>query len=392
MNLVALQMLTGDRAKYLGIIMGLTFASLLITQQLAIFLGLMTRTYGFVTDLPHADVWVMDEKVQFIDDVKPMQDTELFRVRGVPGVDWALPLYKGLLKARLSNGNFQTCNVIGIDDATLIGGPPAMYEGSLNDLRRSEAVIVDSVGAVGKLANIPVGADGRGIRGAKPVPLKVGDTLELNDHRAIVVGLCGVSRTFQSQPVIYTTYSRATQFAPRERKLLSFVLVKARPGEDLGALCRRIRENTGLLALTRDEFKWKTIWYFMKSTGIPINFGIAVALGFIVGTAIAGQTFYNFTLENLRHFGALKAMGAGDGLILRMILLQAVVVGLVGYGLGVGLAASFGLLSKKSELAFYLPWQLLAISGGAVTVICVLASLVSIWKVIKLEPAIVFKG
>ncbi len=392
MNLIALKMLTGDRAKYLGIIMGLTFASLLITQQLAIFLGLMTRTYGLVTDLPHADVWVMDPKVQFIDDVKPLQDTELFRVRGIDGVDWAVPLYKGLLKARLSNGNFQTCNVIGLDDATLIGGPPRMVQGQLADLRRSEAVIIDDVGAVGKLANIPQDKDGNPLPGAKPVPLKVGDSLEINDHRAIVVGLCNVSRTFQSQPVIYTTYSRATTFAPKERKLLSFVLVKAKSGEDIVALCHRISETTGLMAIPRDDFKWKTMMYFLKYTGIPINFGIAVLLGFIVGTAIAGQTFYNFTLENLRHFGALKAMGAGNGMVLRMILLQAVVVGVVGYGLGIGLASAFGLLSKTTELAFYLPWQLLAISGTAVTVICLFASVISIRKVMKLEPAIVFKG
>ena len=124
MNFVALKMLIGDRAKYFGIIMGLTFASLLITQQAAIFIGLMTRTFGAITDLSGPDIWVMDRKVQFIDDIKPLQDTELFRVRGVSGVEWAVPLYKGLLKARLSNGNFQTCNVLGLDDTTLIGGPP----------------------------------------------------------------------------------------------------------------------------------------------------------------------------------------------------------------------------------------------------------------------------
>ena len=124
MNFVALKMLVGDKAKYLGIIMGLTFASLLITQQAAIFLGLMTRTFGAITDLSYPDIWVMDRKVQFIDDIKPLQDTVLFRVRGISGVEWAVPLYKGLLKARLSNGNFQTCNVLGLDDATLVGGPP----------------------------------------------------------------------------------------------------------------------------------------------------------------------------------------------------------------------------------------------------------------------------
>ena len=130
----------------------------------------------------------------------------------------------------------------------------------------------------------------------------------------------------------------------------------------------------------------------MKNTGIPINFGISVALGFIIGTAIAGQTFYNFTLDNLRHFGALKAMGAADSLLLRMILLQAVVVGLIGYGIGVGAAALFGYLLRDSELSFRLPWWLLLITGLAVSIICVLASLLSIRKVVALEPAIVFKG
>jgi putative ABC transport system permease protein len=274
--------------------------------------------------------------------------------------------------------------VFGLDDASLIGGPPQMIEGSLADLRRSEAVIVDDVGAKGKLAH--VNEDG------STTPLKIGDTLELNDHRAIVVGICRVSRTFQSQPVVYTTYSRATTFAPRERKLLSFILVKAKAGKDHAELCKRVTEVTGLAAYTREGFKELTWKYFMKYTGIPINFGISVTLGFIVGTAIAGQTFYNFTLDNLRHFGALKAMGTSNGTLLRMILLQAVVVGVIGYGLGVGGAATFGLLSKNSELAFWMPWQLLAVTGVAITLICIASSLISIRKVILLEPAVVFKG
>jgi putative ABC transport system permease protein len=386
MPFVALKMLMGDRSKYLGIIMGLTFASLLITQQAAIFVGLMTRTYGFITDTGIVDIWVMDTKVQFIDDIKPLQDTQLFRVRSVEGVEWAVPLYKGLLKARLADGTFQTCIVVGLDDATLIGGPPEMVAGDLADLRRSDAVIVDAVGAEGKLAKPS------SIPGQPHIPLTIGDMLELNDHRATVVGLASVSRTFQSQPVVYTTYSRATTFAPRERKLLSFVLVKAKPGEDHKVVSERIARATGLAAYPRDEFKQMTVDYFMENTGIPINFGIAVALGFIVGTAIAGQTFYNFTLDNLRHFGALKAMGASNGTLLGMILLQAAMVGSIGYGLGVGAAALFGYLLGHTELAFRLPWQLLVLSAGAVTIICMASALISIRKVISLEPAIVFKG
>jgi putative ABC transport system permease protein len=384
MNRIALKMLIGDRAKYLGILMGLTFASLLITQQLSIFVGLMSRTFGFVSDTAQADIWVMDPKVQFIDDIKPLQDTVLYRVRSVSGVEWAVPLYKGLIKARLADGNFQTCNVVGLDDATLLGGPPEMVKGKLADLRRSDGVIVDGVGAADKLAK--VSPDGTS------VPLQIGDTLELNDRRAVVVGICRTTRTFQSQPMLYTTYTRAVQFAPAERHLLSFIMVKAKPGENVQALCDRITKVTGYAAYTSDRFKAVTVGYFMKYTGIPINFGISVLLGFIVGTAIAGQTFFNFTLDNLRYFGTLKAMGAGNSTLLRMIILQAALAGSIGYGLGVGAASVFGWATKHTELAFKLPWQLLVLSAGAVVVICVGSALLSMLKVVRLEPAIVFRS
>lgn len=384
MNVIALKMLMGDRAKYISIIIGLTFASLLITQQLSIFVGVMARTYGFITDAGLADIWVMDPKVQFIDDVKPLQETHLFRVRGVDGVQWAVPLYKGLLKARLANGTFQTVIVIGLDDASLIGGPAVLVAGQLADLRRSDGIIVDTIAAGDKLArHMPDGTR---------VPLQIGDRVELNDHHAVVVGLCEVSRTFQSQPVVYTTYSRATTFAPRERKRLSFVLVKAQPGEDVEGLSQRIQRVTGLAAYPRDAFAQLTVQYYMKYTGIPINFGVAVALGFLVGTAIAGQTFYNFTLDNLRHFGVLKAMGSPNSTLRQMILLQALLVGSIGYGLGVGLASLFGYAMRNTELAFRMPWQLLGLSAAAVMLICLGSAWVSMRKVIRLEPAMVFRG
>lgn len=381
----ALKMLIGDRAKYIGIIIGLTFASLLITQQSAIFAGIMSRTFSFLTDVSLPDIWVVDPQVQYIDDIKPMQDTKVLRIRGVKGVEWAVPLYKGALRARLSNGTFQTCVVIGLDDETLIGGPPLMVSGSLSDLRRSDGVILDQNGAEGKLA--------RQAPDGTRMPLKVGDTLELNDHRVYVVGICQVTQTFQANPVIYTTYSRATTFAPQERKLLSFVAAKARQGEDAEAVCARIHEVTGLMAYTPDKFKELTFYYYLKYTGMPINFLTAVALGFIVGITISGQTFYNFTLDNLRYFGTLKAMGTTNRTLLRMILLQALIVGAIGYGLGVGLASAWGaLLSGRTQIAFYLPWQLLVVTAAAILFICLSAAALSIRKVMKLEPAVVFRS
>ncbi len=397
MSWIALKMLVGDRAKFYGIVMGLTFAALLITQQGSIFCGLMLRTAAQITDITGADLWVMDPNVRFIDDVKPMAENDLYRVRGVEGVRWAVPLYKGLARAKLNTFDLdgtpreviEQVILLGLDDTSMVGAPPParVYVGSLADLRKPDAIMVDQVG----LRKLFPGQRGET---AKPADLRrfVGRELEMNDRRAIIVGVCEATRTFQSNPVVYTTYSRAKHYVPRERKVLSYVLAKTEPGLDPKDVAKRIKIQTGLGAQTSDEFMWMTIDYYIKYTGIPINFGITAALGFLVGTAIAGQTFYNFTLDNLKQFGALKAMGATNFRIVKMILLQALVVGLLGYGMGVGLAAIFGWKTKGTELAFYTPWWLLPITGGAVVLICVLASLLSIRRVVVLEPAIVFRG
>jgi putative ABC transport system permease protein len=174
---------------------------------------------------------------------------------------------------------------------------------------------------------------------------------------------------------------------------MSFVLAEPKPGVPIQEACNRIEEQTGLQALTRQQFIWKTIKYYLEKTGIPINFGITVLLGFIVGTAISGQTFYLFTVENLKQFGALKAMGTSNWRIVGMVLLQALQVGFIGYCLGVGGAALFGYFTQHaSKLAFYMPWPVLVITGAAVSIITLLASLLCVRKVITVEPAIVFKG
>jgi putative ABC transport system permease protein len=385
MNRVALQMLMGDRAKYFGIIVGVTLASLLMTHQATIFVGIMLRTGSIVSDITNVDVLVTEPRTEFLDDVKPMSDDQLLRVRGVSGVRWAVPMFKGPIKASLGAGKFRTCIVIGLDDATLVGGPPRMEQGSLADLRRTDGVIVDVLDAENLLASARSG-------GGKPAPLKLGDTVELNDHRAVVVGISKNSRPFISQPVIYTTYTRALEFAPPERNRLSFVLVKAQPGTDVPALCRRIESETGMRTSTPPQFVRKTVDYYLKNTGIPVNFGTTILLAFVVGAAIAGQTFYLFTLDNLKHFAALKAMGATGGMLVRMTMLQAAVVGLVGYGLGVGAAVLFFESFKGTELDFAIFWQVCALSGGVVLAICLLAAAISLRKVLVLEPGIVFKG
>jgi len=379
----ALKMLIGDKAKYIGIILGLSFASFIISQQMGIFIGLMTRTYGFITDTSQPNIWVMDPKVLFIDDIKPLRDTEVYRVQSIEGVEWAVPIYKGSIRSRLRDGNFQTCLLIGIDDATMIGAPPIMLEGNLENLRWADAVIVNDVGAENKLSHdFPICQK----------PLRVGDRLELNDNRAVVVGICKVTRTFQSQPVIYTTYDRALLWSPNERKMLSFVLARSEPGKNPEEICKKITKITGLAAYTSEQLQWKTIDYYMRYTGIPINFGVAVLLGFIIGTAIAGQTFYNFTIDNLRYFATFKAMGADIKLLTRMILVQSFWVAAIGWGIGIGAACIVGTLSFTTELSFSMPWQLFVGSILSIGLISMFASWISLRKIRTLDPAIVFKS
>lgn len=383
MNLVALRMLIGDRAKYFGILVGLAFASLLITQQGAILLGLTTRTWQFIADTPAADLWVMDPEMEHHADSKKMLARELDRVRSVDGVEWAVPMYRAFASLRLPNGSLRTCILVGVDDASLIGAPMEFAQGSPESLRGEGAVLVDQATVLDKL----------GIRGPDGTkrPIAVGDVLELNDRRAVVAGVYKQSPQFFWDPTIYTTFSKAKDFAPAERRQLTFVMVKVRPGADIAAVQRAIREQTGMECRTNEQFKLQTAMYILTQTGILINFAIAVALGFLVGAAIAGQTFYNFVNDNLRYFAALKAIGASDWTLARMVILQAGVASGIGFGLGAGAAALFG-RSVGDTLAFYLPWPLLVFSGSAVALIAAGSAFFGIMKLRRLEPAVVFKA
>ena len=293
-----------------------------------------------------------------------------------------MPLYKNYLPVQLRDGTLVLCRVVGLDDATLMGGPAAMVRGQLADLRQDRAVFVnvDQAGTTLRAAR----SDGH--------PLAVGEHLSVNDNDAVVAGTYRATKEFFWDPVLYTTYSRALAWAPRQRKLLTFVLVKARPGTDLAALAAQVKRTTGLSAYTSDQFARKSTLDLLGRTGILINFGITIALGFLIGALIAGQTFYMFVLDNLRHFGALKAMGAGNGTIARMVFLQMAVAGLVAYGVGLAGACVSGLVAPHVGLAYRMSWPVPVAGVFAILACCGLAAGLSLIRVLRLEPAVVFKG
>jgi putative ABC transport system permease protein len=379
MNFVALKMLTGDRAKYLGLIFAIAFSSFLIAHQASIFAGIMERTRSQVRDVTDADIWVMDSHTQYFDEVNALTANDLYRVRGVRGVKWAVPLFKGQPRAKAPDGKFRVVILLGLDDGTLVGAPRKMILGSAEDLRKPDSVIIDEAG----------------FRFFFPgEPLALGKTLEMNDHRARIVGICDASAPFTTFPVLFARYSQSLGYVGRERNLLSFVLVRPETGISAGDLTADITRATGLKAMTGGQFGWATIMYFIRNTGIPVNFGITVGIALLVGTVVAGQTFYIFTIENLKQFGALKAIGITNVRIVGMILLQALIVGVIGYALGMGMAASFFAVTVNliATRGIVLLPDVMAGTAVVVLFIVIVASLMSIRRVLVLEPAAVFRG
>jgi putative ABC transport system permease protein len=379
MNFVALKMLVGDRAKYLGLVFAIAFSTFLLENQVSIFSGIMKRTTSQILDVQDAPIWVMDPQTQYFDEVSPLTPNDLYGVRGVPGVRWAVPLYKGQPRAESADGKFRAVILLGLDDTTLVGAPRRMLLGSVERLREPDAVIIDQAGY---RFFFPTG------------PLELGRILEMNDRRARIVGIADASAPFTTFPVLFTRYSQALRFGPPERNQLSFVLVSPEADVDPPTLRDRVRERTGLHAATTHEFAWQTIGYFLRNTGIPVNFGITIAIALVVGAVVAGQTFYLFTLDNLRHFGALKAIGVSDARLVGMILLQAVTVAALGFSIGTGLCAAFFelTLQRLPMRGVVLMWQAAAGTGAAILAIVALASLLSVRRVLVLEPAAVFRA
>ncbi len=380
MNFVAWKMLTGDKAKYLGLIFAIAFSTFLMSHQASIFCGLMNRTRSQILDVRDASIWVMDPKTQYLDEVKSLPDQDLYRVRGTEAVEWAVPLFKGLARTRVHrDGSFRGTILMGVDDVSLVGGPQDMALGKLDALLQPDSIILDRVGYKFFFPG---------------EPLELGKQVEINDHLLTVAGICNSSAPFVNLPVAYARYSIAIKLVGSERNLMSFIVAQPRKGLSADDAARRISAATGLRAETASDFGWRTIWYYIQNTGIPINFGITVLIALIVGTVVAGQTFYLFTLENLKQFGALKAIGVTNMRITGMILMQAAIVGSIGYCIGIAMTAAFFEATKNNlDLrGFYMLPEIM--KGVAVTVagIAFLASVVSVRKVVVLEPAVVFRG
>ena len=372
---IAYELLVNDRAKFVALLVGITFAVFLMVEMTSMFSGIMSRASATIINIG-ARVWVMDPSVQTVANTIPLPDYTLDEVRSIPGVKYAVPLYSGGALLKLHSGDYQAVNIVGLDDTSLVGRPQ-LVSGNIQEIFAENAFIAVEDSEFRKLENPKIGTD-----------------FELNDHRGVIVGIAHVASSgLFGVPTLYTTYNRALQYIPNTRFTISYLLVEPKSPQDVPNIKKQVAA-AGYLALSQDEFMQKITKFYMYQTGMGTNMLLMTAISFIVGLSISGQTFYTFILENLEKFGALKAIGAKSHELVMMILFQATFVSIIGYGLGVGLCALSIWLAKLHlpDYAAVITYRNLWIALGMVVIIAAISSYAGVRKVLKVEPFDIFRS
>ena len=372
---IAYKLLVNDKGKFAALLVGVTFAVFLITMMTSMFAGILKRSSSTVINIG-ATIWVMDPAVNTVASSIPMPDYILDAVRSIEGVNYAVPLYSGGALVKLRSGVYQAVTIVGLDDASLFGRPE-LIAGKIEDIYAENGFVVVKDSEFAKLDNPKLGTD-----------------FEINDHRAVVVGIAKVSSGgLFGVPTLYTTYNRAIQYLPTSRYTTAYVLVEPKNPEAIPHIKDEINK-LGYEALTKNEFISKVSTFYKYKTGLGINVLLMTVISFVVGLSISGQTFYTFILENLDKFGALKAIGAKGRELVFMILFQAGFTALIGYGLGIGLA-SLVIAGAKLRLPSYaaqITYSNLVFAFIMVVVIAGISSYIGVRKVIRIEPFDIFRG
>jgi len=372
---LAYKLLVNDRAKFTGLLVGITFAVFLMIEMTSLFAGVLNRSSSTVYNIG-ASIWVMDPAVNTVANTIGMPDYMLNAVRSIEGVKFAVPLYSGGALVRLKSGTYQPVTVVGIDDASLFGRPEVL-SGRVEDIYAENAFLVVKDAEFRKLEDPVVGTD-----------------FEINDHRGVVVGIAQVSTTgLFGVPTLYTTYQRAIQYLPTARYTISYILVEPKSAADVTRIQREV-QKLGYRALTKDQFIQRISDFYKYQTGLGTNILLMTVISFIVGLSISGQTFYTFILENLEKFGALKAIGAKGHELVAMIVFQATFTALTGYGLGIGLCAILISLARLRlpNYAAMITFHNLGLALVMVIVIAGVSGYIGVRKVLRIEPFDIFRG
>lgn len=363
-----------DKVRLTVTVTGIVFAVVLIVVELGLFVGFTSTTSGLI-DHSGADLWVTSKHVPYVELGVPFSERKLYLVRAVPGVADAQKSIVHWTQWKRPDGREESVQIVGLNPDAQMGLPWDLVEGNVADLKQPDAIIMDDVYK-----------DKLGVK-------EVGEVFEIRGHRARIVGFTHGIRSFTTSPYVFTTFKNAQNFAPVAEDQTTFILVKVAPGATIEQVRQAILANVkDVEVVTNHEFSRMTQIYWMFTTGAGVAVLLAAALGLIVGFVVVAQTIYATTMDHLKEFGTLKAMGAPDSYVYKVIITQAAISAVIGYSLGMLVSFFVVSASQHGGAAILLPWQMAVGMFFLTLFMCVGAGLVSINKVTRLDPAMVFKG
>jgi putative ABC transport system permease protein len=374
MRTLAWRNLVHDKVRLAVTLTGIVFAVVLIVVELGLFLGFTTATSSLI-DRSQADIWITAPRVPYIEQGVPFSERKLATVLATPGVADASKYISRFTQWKRPDGRQESVQIVGIALASGLGAPWNLVHGTLDDLRKPDAVFVDEI------YRDKLGVD------------RVGQVVEIRGRRARVAGFTRGIRAFTTSPYVFTTFKNAQDYADLREDQTLYILVKAAPGADIESVRRALASRlTDVDVVTNGEFSRMTQVYWMFTTGAGIAVLLAALLGLVVGVVVVAQTIYATTVDHIREYGTLKAMGATNRYLYGVIALQAVISAVIGYGLGMVVSVFVVRGSEQGGAAILLPAPMAAGMLVLTLAMCVGAAVVSINKVTRLDPAMVFKG
>ena len=376
MTLLARRNLFHDRVRFAVTLTGIVFALVLIIVQFGLFLGFTTTTSNNI-DHSNADIWIVFHGVGYFDTGRMFSERKFYEVLSVPGVQQAEKYIQNFAYWKKPDGGVENVQVIGFHPGSGLGEPWNVIEGSALDVKLEDGVIVD------ELYKEKLGVQ------------KIGDRVEIGDHRARVVGFTRGIRSFTTSPFVYTSFKNSLNYTRPEahEDQLAYILVKVAPGFTSDEVLKNLRTRlTDVDIYSSQEFSRRTRFYWMFTTGAGLAVLTAALMGLIVGIAVVAQTIYAATMDHIREYGTLKAMGATNGYLYRVLIEQAVWSAVLGYGFAMVAAYFIVEASEKGGALILMPLPMKIGMLFLAVFMCIAAALVSINKVTRLDPAMVFRG
>lgn len=365
-----------DKAKSIGVIIGIVISTFLIGQQLGIA-SFLTSLMSALVDNSSGDIWVVDSRTK---DANALGALDVRKAREIKSIEGVAETYTMVLvgaRATFTTGKSLPVTLIGSEAPAFAAGPPPdkFLAGNLRGLESEGAVSVDFYDA-------PVFDS----------PIDIGTAFEINGKRAVIAAHTNNLRGFGGSS-LYTTLERARYFGNASNTDISAVIVKVKPGYSPQEVRDAINQSIfGVRAWVREDFSSSTVSYVLGTTGIGASTGTLVVFAVISGFFIIGLTMYSSALDRIKDYGTLKAIGASNGYIRRLILTQAGIFALVGFAIAYVLLEGFRNGVKSSGLVFELPPLLLGGIFAITLFISLFGAVFALVRIIRLEPAAVFRG